>query len=73
MKHPKQLQIHNESSGNGENTNSTNKGGDLRLVNKLRTIPRGRERMLRVEQRNWAATVHLLTDPQEDNDETNKI
>ena len=47
-----------------ENSNSTNKAGDLLLVNKLQTVPQGTERMLQVDQRHRRATVHLGTHPQ---------
>ena len=38
---PKQLQTHNVPTYDVENTNSTNKGGDLLLVNKPWTLPQG--------------------------------
>ena len=39
MNHPEQLQTHNLPTYNVENTTSTNKRGDLFLINKLWIIP----------------------------------
>ena len=37
--HPKQLQTHNVSTYDVENTNGTNKGRDFWFANKLRIVP----------------------------------
>ena len=52
---PKQLQTDNVPFYDVKNTNCTNKGRDLRLINKPQIVPRGKERMLQVIQRNSKA------------------
>ena len=47
-----------------ENTNDTNKGGDLLFTNKPRTLPQGTERMPHKDQWNRRATIHSSTYPQ---------
>ena len=54
-----------------ENTNSTNMGKDLRLTDKARYIPRGRERKLQVDQ-SHRTTIHWSTQPQGEHDEEEK-
>ena len=69
---PEQQQIHNVPARDVENTNGSNKGGDLLLVNKPRTLHRGTERMPQVDQRDRRTTVHWLTHPQRGQDEAEK-
>ena len=68
--HPKQLQTYNVPTCDVWNINWTNKGRDLQLVNKLRIVPRGTERMPQVDQRHWRATLHWSTYSQRWQDET---
>ena len=70
--HSKQLQTHNIPAHDMENTNGINKG-DLLLIDKLRTVPRGTERMLQVDLRHRRATVHWSIHHQWEQDETKKF
>ena len=54
---PKQLQPHNVSIHDEENTDSTNKRGDLLFINKLRIVSQGAERIPQREQRNRRASI----------------
>ena len=47
-----------------ENTNRSTKGTDLQLVNKRRSVPRGRERMPLIIQRQTRTTQHWSIHPQ---------
>ena len=57
----KQLQTHNVPIYDVENTIGTNKGGELLLVNKPRTLSQGTERMLQVDHRHKRAILHWST------------
>ena len=69
---PKQLHSHNMPTDDVENTNGTDKGKDLCLANKPQIVPRGTEKMLQMIHRHRIATLHWLTDPQREQDETEK-
>ena len=70
--HPQQLQTHNVPINDVENTNGTNKGGDLLFANKLRTVPRETERTLQGNGRNRRAAIHWSTHSQREQNETKK-
>ena len=54
---PKQLYTRNVPNYYLENTNITNKRGDLLSANKLQVVSRGIERMPQVDQRYRGATI----------------
>ena len=56
--HPKQLQTHNLPIDDVENINSTNKGIDLLLTNKLQIVTWGTERMLQMIRRHSRVDLH---------------
>ena len=60
---PKQLQTHNLPSDDVENINSTNKGRDLLLANKLRIVTWGAEKMPQRIQSHCRVTLHRSTHP----------
>ena len=70
--HPKQGQTRKVPTYNVENTNGTNKGSDLRLANKSRTVPREIKWILPRIQRHRRATLHWSTHPQREQNETKK-
>ena len=55
---PKQLQTHNLPTNDVESINSTNKGRDLRLANKLHIVPEGEERMPQRIKMHGRVTLH---------------
>ena len=69
---PKQLQTYNLPNEDVENINSTNKGRDLLLANKLQIVPWGTERMPQRIQRRRKVTLHRLAHPQREQDQTEK-
>ena len=54
-----------------ENTDGTNKGGDLQLVNKLQTLSRGTERMPQVEQSQESCCTLINTSSMRANERKN--
>ena len=56
-----------------ENTNDTNKGGDLLHVINPWTIPRGKKRIPQGNQKNWRSTIHWSTYPQGEQHETKNV
>ena len=68
----KQLQTHNLLTNDVENTNSTNKGKDLLLANKPRTVPWRTERMPQMIQKHSRITLHRSTHPKWEQDKTEK-
>ena len=69
---PKQLQTHNLPTDDVENINSTNKGRDLLLANKLRIVPWGTEKMLQRIQRRSKVTLHRSAHPKREQNQTEK-
>ena len=69
---PKQLQNHNMPTYNFENSYCTNKGRDLRLVNKPPNAPWWIERMLQIIQRHRRTTLRWLAHPEREQNETEK-
>ena len=66
---PKQLQTYNLPTDDVENINSTNKGRDLLLTNKLWIIPGGAERI----QRHSRVTLHSPAHPKQEQDQMEKF
>ena len=64
---PKQLQTHNPSTDDVDNTNRTNKGRDLLLANKPWIVPWGAERIPQRIQRHSRVTLHKLAHPKRKN------
>ena len=70
---PKQLQTHNVPTYDMENINSTNKGRDLLLTNKLWIVPCGTERMPQRIQRLRRVTLHRSAHLQQEQYQTQKF
>ena len=68
----KQLQTDNLPTNDVKNTNSTNKGKELLLVNKLRIVPWRTERMLQRIPRHSRITLHRSTHPKWEQDNMEK-
>ena len=58
MNHPKQLETHKVPTYYMENINNKEKGEDLLLIDKQRTLYWGTKRRLQGNQRHRRATVH---------------
>ena len=69
---PQQLHTHNVPTDHVKNTNGTNKEVYLLLANKTLSVPRWIEKMPPRDQRNWRATIHWSTHPQEKQNEMKK-
>ena len=69
---PKQLQTHNLPDYDVENIRSTNKGGNLKLANKLWIVPWGAERVPQRIQRHRRATLHRSAHPQQEEEQMEK-
>ena len=69
----KQLQIHNLSTDDVENINSTNKRRNLLLANKPQIIPWGTERMPQRIQNHISITLHKLTHSRWEEDQTENL
>ena len=69
---PKQLPTHNLPSDDVENINSTNKGRNLQLANKLRIVPWRIERMPQRIQRQRRVSLYTSAHPQRELDLTEK-
>ena len=69
---PKQLQTHNLPTNDMENINSTNKGRDLLLANKLQIVPWRTEMMLQRIQRHLRITSHRSTHARWEQHQTEK-
>ena len=69
---PKQLQTQKLTTDDVENINSSNKGRNVLLTNKLRIIHWGTERMLQRIQRQNRVTLHRSACPKREQDQTEK-
>ena len=72
MNCPQHLQTHNMLTDDGENTNGTNKGGDLLFANKPQIVPWGTERIPQGTQINRKAILHWSILLQGEQNETKK-
>ena len=70
---PKQLQTYNLPTDDVENINSTNKGRDLLLANKLRIVPWRTERMPQRIQKHRRVSLHRSAHPKWEQDQTEKF
>ena len=71
-KRPKELQTTNVPTYDVENTDGTNKGRDLFLVNKPQILPWGTEWITQRIQRHRRTTPHWSAHPHQEQDETQK-
>ena len=55
------------------NTNGTNRGGNYLFANKLRTVPRGSERMTELDLSNWRTIINWSTNVQGEQNEMKNI
>ena len=58
MNRLQQLQTHNVSTDDRENTNDTNQGADSSFVYEPGTVPRGTGKMPQGNKRNWRSIMH---------------
>ena len=61
---PNQLYTHNVPTDDMENTNGTNYGEDLLLIEKPQNLPQRTERMLQGNQNHRGPTIYRATHPQ---------
>ena len=70
--HPKKLRTHNLPTNDVENINSSNKGKDLLLANKLRFVPWRTEKMLQRIQMHSKISLHRSKHSNREQDQAEK-